>query len=74
MSCSEVSCLSLCKHRSISCAESELSSLSLLNLFCRLVEGGHLYDHLSSLDSLPPADKEKHVLVVAAQLLDVSHL
>ena len=73
MSCSEVSCLSLCKHRSFSCAESELSSLSLLNLFCRL-EGGHLYDHLSSLDSLTPADKEKHVLVVAAQLLDVSHL
>ena len=74
MSCSEVSCLSLCKHLKHVCAESGLSSLSLLNLFCRLVEGGHLYDHMSSLDSHTPADKEKHVLVVAAQLLDVSHL
>ncbi len=74
MSCSGVSCLSLRKHLKHVCAESGLSSLSLLILLCRLVEGGNLYDHMSSLDSHSPVDKEKQVLVVAAQLLDVSHL
>ena len=74
MSCSEVSCLSLCKHLKRVCADSWLSSLSLLILFCRLVEGGNLYDHMSSIDSHSPVDKEKQVLVVAAQLLDISHL
>lgn len=74
MSCSEVSCLSLCKHLKHVCAESGLRSPSLPILFCRLVEGGTLYDHMSSLDSYSPVDKEKQVLVVAAQLLEVRHL
>ncbi len=74
MSCSEVSCLSLCKRLKHVCTEPGLSSLSLLILFCRLVEGGNLYDHMSSLDSCTPVGKEEQVLVVAAQLLDVSHL
>lgn len=74
MSCSEVSCLSLYKHLKQVCAESGLSSLSLLILLCRLVEGGNLYQHMPSLDSCNAVDKEKQVLAVAAQLLDVSHL
>ncbi|KAL0055509.1 hypothetical protein WJX82_001356 [Trebouxia sp. C0006] len=39
-------------------------------LVLKLVEGGNLYDHMSSLDSCTPVGKEEQVLVVAAQLLD----
>ncbi len=54
------------------CTKRLMSFPTLLTVCCRLVEGDDLYKHLLLNDIHNAADKEKQVLKVAAELLDVS--